>query len=172
MIHYFSTQLSLEGGDTVCIINFAFPMLLFLGKKSFAVGLTSARVPEDATEAFTVHTSTSQPGLCTQRVTKVLVQQLYGLAFTQATCKYIHCDAASVLAPAALKTWLDLVWAVLCLSVNIRSSAKAEAVAAAYATRAPALPMYLSHPGFTNHFATVLAAQEFNCKSHDTGWWF
>lgn len=62
MMHSFSTQLSSEGGDAAGIIIFVFPILLLLGKKSFAVGLTFARVPEGATEAFMVHFSASQPG--------------------------------------------------------------------------------------------------------------
>lgn len=134
MMDFFSTQLSLESGDTACVIIFAFPTLLLL----------CTRLNLCKTEAFTVCSSHSQPGPA----------------------------AASVLVPAWWKIWLDLVWAVLCLSVNTQSSAKAQAVAAAYATQHPALLMYLSHPGFTNHFANVLATQKFNCKSHDIGWWF
>lgn len=77
-------------------------MLLFLGKKTFTVSLTFARVPEDATEAVTVHSSVSQPGPYAQRLKKVLVpsHRQHANAYTV---------AASVLAPAWLKTWLDLV---------------------------------------------------------------
>lgn len=87
-MHSFPTRLSLESGDTVRIIIFCFPVLQFLGKKSFAVGLTFARVPEDGTEAFMVRSSAPQPGPYTRRLTKALLQQLYGFSFTQATCKY------------------------------------------------------------------------------------
>lgn len=78
----FSTWLGWEGGHTKRII-FAFPMQLLFGKQRFTVGLTFARVPEDTTETFTVHSSSSQAGPSPCRPTKVTVQQLHG-SFTWA----------------------------------------------------------------------------------------
>lgn len=78
----FSTWLGWEGGHTKCII-FAFPMQLLFGKQHFAVALTIARVPEDATETFPVCSSSSQAGPSPHRPTKVIVQQLHS-SFTWA----------------------------------------------------------------------------------------
>lgn len=84
-MHSFSTQLSLEGGDILWVFIFAFPVLLLRGKKSLARG------SEDATEAFVVHSSISQPGLYRHGLTQIQ-QQLQGLAFTQEMCKCCGCS--------------------------------------------------------------------------------
>lgn len=92
----FSTQLTLEGEDTACITIFVFPMLLFLGKKSFS------RVPEDATEAVMVHFSYFPTKPLHSRINKVLTQKLHALCFAQVTCNYIHCGCIC-LGPSLVK---------------------------------------------------------------------
>lgn len=112
---------------------FCLPNATTSQKEKLAVGLTFATVPENASEAFMVHSSTSQPAPYTQGLTEVLMQQLYSLSFTQATCKYVHCGCICS-GPSLVKDLATSGLNVLCLSVNNQSSAKAEAVAAAYAT--------------------------------------